>query len=217
MVQLKHIYKTYHSDKHVLRDLNFEPQKSQFYVVSGPSGSGKTTLFKILSLLSTPTSGEIYINGKNIKSYSYGDQAKYRQGVGIIFQDYKLIEDINLYENMVLPLRIQKKSDKEIHQKAAYYSEVLDLKEILSEFPQYVSGGQQQRVAVARALINDPSLILADEPTGNLDTANTQIILNLLQQKSRSGAAVVLATHDENIIKSQLGTSLRLAEGQLQL
>lgn len=217
MVQLKHIYKTYHSDKHVLRDLNFEPQKSQFYVVSGPSGSGKTTLFKILSLLSTPTSGEIYINGKNIKSYSYGDQAKYRQGVGIIFQDYKLIEDINLYENMVLPLRIQKKSDKEIHQKAAYYSEVLDLKEILSEFPQYVSGGQQQRVAVARALINDPSLILADEPTGNLDTANTQIILNLLQQKSRSGAAVVLATHDENIIKSQLGTSLRLAEGQLRL
>lgn len=217
MVQLKHIYKTYHSDKHVLRDLNFEPQKSQFYVVSGPSGSGKTTLFKILSLLSTPTSGEIYINGKNIKSYSYGDQAKYRQGVGIIFQDYKLIEDINLYENMVLPLRIQKKSDKEIHQKAAYYSEVLDLKEILSEFPQYVSGGQQQRVAVARALINDPSLILADEPTGNLDTANTQIILNLLQQKSRSGASVVLATHDENIIKSQLGTSMRLAEGQLQL
>ena len=217
MVQLKHIYKTYHSDKHVLRDLNFEPQKSQFYVVSGPSGSGKTTLFKILSLLSTPTSGEIYIKGKNIKAYSYGDQAKYRQGVGIIFQDYKLIEDINLYENMVLPLRIQKKSDKEIHQKALYYSEVLGLKDILEEFPQFVSGGQQQRVAVARALINDPSLILADEPTGNLDTANTQIILNLLQQKSRSGASVVLATHDENIIKSQLGTSLRLAEGQLQL
>ena len=217
MVQLKHIYKTYHSDKHVLRDLSFEPKPSQFYVVSGPSGSGKTTLFKILSLLSTPTSGEIFISGKNVKSFSHVDQAKYRQCVGIIFQDNKLIEDINLYENMVLPLRIQKKSDREIHQKAAYYSEVLDLKEILAEFPQYVSGGQQQRVAVARALINDPSLILADEPTGNLDTANTQIILNLLQQKVRSGASVVLATHDENIIKSSMGTSLRLTEGQLQL
>ena len=216
MIQLKHIYKTYHADKHVLRDLNFEPKTSDFYIVTGPSGSGKTTLFKILSLLTTPTSGDVLFNNKSILSMSQSGKSILRQKIGIVFQDFKLIEDMTLLENMILPLIIQKKSESEIKSKIDFYSDVLDIKDILSEYPQFVSGGQQQRVAVARALINDPKLILADEPTGNLDYSNSEIILNLLQEKAKAGASIILSTHDENILKKRLGFYMQLHDGRLK-
>ncbi len=218
MLRLRHVYKTYQNDRHVLRDLNFETAESGLYFIKGESGSGKTTLFKLLTAMIKPTSGEIFVNNLSVSKLNANKISDYRKNLGIIFQDYKLIFNMTIAENIVLPLKIQKKSQAEILKKLSAMAEKLNLQDFLNEFPEHISGGQQQKAAVARSLIADPELIIADEPTGNLDAQNSaqliQILTDYANNHSIKGATVLIATHDEILLQSKNHRILNLQNGQ---
>ncbi len=219
MLKLRHVYKTYQNDRHVLRDLNFEANESGLYFIKGESGSGKTTLFKLLTAMTKPTSGEIFFNSVSISNLNAEKISEYRKNVGIIFQDYKLISSLTIAENIALPLKIQKLSATEIQKKLNALTEKLNLKDFINEYPDYISGGQQQKAAVARALIGNPELIIADEPTGNLDAQNSsgliQILADYAEAHSVKGATVFIATHDESVLQKNNRRTLTLQNGQL--
>ncbi len=213
---MRHVYKTYTGDRHVLRDLNFETEKSGLYLIKGESGSGKTTLFKLLTAMSKPTNGEIKFKNWVISSLTPNQIAEFRKSVGIVFQDFKLIPDITIFENIALPLVIQKKSTSEIKKSVQDIAERLSLTEYLNDYPEHISGGQQQKSAVARALITNPELIIADEPTGNLDPQNSSDTLQLLSSYAEKGALILLATHDQNLLSQYSNQVLTLHKGQLK-
>ena len=215
MLRLRHVYKTYQNDHHVLRDLNFEITKPGLHFITGESGSGKTTLFKLLTAQARPTSGEIFFENKNISNLNSDQISAYRKNIGIIFQDYKLISDLSIYENIILPLKIQKKNNVEISHQIGLVSEKLNLKNFLNEYPEHISGGQQQQAALARALIHNPHLIIADEPTGNLDTKNSSAVIETLSDCADGGALVLIATHDQNILRQAPEKIFKLISGQL--
>lgn len=216
MLQMRHVYKTYTSDRHVLRDLSFETDHSGLYLIKGESGSGKTTLFKLLTAMSKPTNGEIKFKKWTISSLNANQIAAFRRTVGIVFQDFKLIPDMTIYDNIALPLKIQKKSSSEIEKSVMEISETLNLRDYLTDFPEHISGGQQQKSAVARALITNPELIIADEPTGNLDPHNSSETLSILSSYALKGATVLVATHDQNILNQFSTQVLTLDQGQLR-
>ena len=215
MLQMRHVYKTYTSDRHILRDLNFETEKSGLYLIKGESGSGKTTLFKLLTAMSKPTNGEIKFKNWMISSLTPNEIAEFRKSVGIVFQDFKLIPDITIFENIALPLVIQKKSTSEIKKRVLDIAERLRLTEYLNDYPEHISGGQQQKSAVARALITNPDLIIADEPTGNLDPQNSSETLQILSSYAEKGALILVATHDQNLLSQYSNQVLTLHKGQL--
>lgn len=216
MLQMRHVYKTYTSDRHVLRDLNFETEHSGLYLIKGESGSGKTTLFKLLTAMSKPTNGEIKFKKWTISALNANQIAAFRRTVGIVFQDFKLIPDLTIYDNIALPLKIQNKSNSEIEKCVMEISETLNLRDYLADFPEHISGGQQQKSAVARALITNPELIIADEPTGNLDPQNSSETLSILSTYALKGATVLVATHDQNILNQFSNQVLTLDQGQLR-
>lgn len=212
---MRHVYKTYTSDRHVLRDLNFETEKSGLYLIKGESGSGKTTLFKLLTAMSKPTNGEIKFKNWMISSLKPNQIAEFRKSVGIVFQDFKLIPDITIFENIALPLVIQKKSTAEIKKSVLGIAEQFNLTEYLNDYPEHISGGQQQKSAVARALITNPELIIADEPTGNLDPQNSSETLQILSSYATKGALILVATHDQSLLSQYSNQVLTLNKGQL--
>ncbi len=212
---MRHVYKTYTSDRHVLRDLNFESTKSGLYLIKGESGSGKTTLFKLLTAMSKPTNGEIKFKNWMISSLTPNQIAEFRKSVGIVFQDFKLIPDITIFDNIALPLVIQKKSTTDIKKSVLGIAERLSLTEYLNDYPEHISGGQQQKSAVARALITNPELIIADEPTGNLDPQNSSETLQILSSYAENGALILVATHDQNLLSQFSNQVLTLNKGQL--
>lgn len=217
MLRLRHVYKTYQNDHHVLRDLNFEIEKANLYFIKGESGSGKTTLFKLLTLMTKPTSGEIFFQNRCISKFTGQQISDYRKNIGIVFQDYKLISDLTIYENIALPMKIQKKSASEIKNRIAELSEQLHLDQTLNEYPEHLSGGQQQKSAIARALANRPSLIFADEPTGNLDSKNSLDMISVLKEFSKNESLILIATHDEIILQKNSQHILHLNNGQIHL
>jgi cell division transport system ATP-binding protein len=217
MLRLRHVYKTYQNDLHILRDMNFEIERPDLYFIKGESGSGKTTLFKLLTLMAKPTSGEIFFADNCISKFSGAQISEYRKNIGIVFQDYKLIPDLNIFENIALPMKIQKKSAAEIKNRIAELSEQLNLNQFLNEYPEHLSGGQQQKSAIARALANKPSLIFADEPTGNLDSKNSLDVISVLNEFSKNESLVLVATHDETILQKNLPRVLNLNNGQIHI
>jgi cell division transport system ATP-binding protein len=217
MLRLRHIYKIYHSDRPILRDLNFEISNPGLYFMTGESGSGKTTLFKLLTAISKPTSGEIFFKDQNISKLSAQAVSDYRKKIGIIFQDYKLIPDLNIYDNISLPLKIQSLSRSEIAHRMDAMSELFDLRHFMNEYPEHISGGQQQKSAVARALIHQPDLIIADEPTGNLDSKNSAQVIDTLSEFSKKGALVLIATHDQSILQKTTEMIFTLNMGQISI
>jgi cell division transport system ATP-binding protein len=214
-VKLRHVYKTYQNDRHILRDLNFEAHEDQIYFIQGQSGSGKTTLFKLLTAMLQPTSGEIVFNQWPVSQLNPGQISDYRKNIGIVFQDYKLIQDLTVFENICLPLKIQKKTNSEISKSVDMVLEKLDLKDFLNEYPEHISGGQQQKTALARALIGNPKLIIADEPTGNLDQQSSRVVIQVLEDYVRTGSMVLVATHDLGLINLQKHQVLHLNQGQI--
>lgn len=216
MLQINHVYKTYDADRHALKDVSLSLSQSEFVFLSGPSGAGKTTLFKLISAQEKPTVGTYEFNGKNVLNFSIQDLILFRRSIGIVFQDFRLIPSLNIYENIALPLTILNISKKESQKRIQEIAESLNIKDTLKSFPDYLSGGEKQRVAIARALINKPQLIIADEPTGNLDKANSHNVLSLLKKLSKeSNISVLVATHDEALIH-QYGTRwLQLDNGNL--
>lgn len=202
MISLKHVYKTYDSDRHALRDISFTLNPSELIFLTGPSGAGKTTLFKLLSLQEKISSGELNFNNRPTNSFNLKHMTEYRRKLGIVFQDFRLIPEMNIFENVAVPLKIQNYSKKEISLAVNTVLERFGLHEYANSFPDYISGGEKQRVAIARAIVHKPELIIADEPTGNLDRKNALSVLSIFQDLAAQGVAVMIATHDEEFLKS---------------
>lgn len=203
-IELKSIYMIYSqgNDKvYALNDISFNIEKGEFLVILGPSGSGKSTLLHILGGLDNPTEGEVFIDGVDIAGYSDGELAKYRRAkVGFVFQSYNLLPTLTALENIEMPSLIDGKNIDEKYLEDLL--ENLEIKKLKNRLPSQMSGGQQQRVAIARALSNKPEIVLADEPTGNLDSEISEKVLKLLQVTCKKyGQTLVMITHNEEIAK----------------
>jgi putative ABC transport system ATP-binding protein len=199
----------------VLDELDFSVDEGDFVAIVGPSGSGKTTLMNILGLLDRPDSGDYQLRGKQVARLSPQERAKVRnEAVGFVFQQFHLLPKTTAAENVELPMLYSQRSDSEINKRARETLCRVGLEDRLTHYPNELSGGQQQRVAIARAIVNDPAIILADEPTGNLDQKSGAQIMGLFRELNRLGSTILLITHD-NAIASAASRIVRIDNGQL--
>ncbi len=200
--QVTKIYPPYKSRKEtlVLDEVSFQVEKGEFVVLVGKSGAGKTTIIKLLTREEELTKGKILFDGVDISKISRRRLYKLRKRMGIIFQDYKLLSSKTVYENISYGLEVTGASEEEIERDVPEILEIVGLTEQAQQFPEQLSGGEKQRVAIARALIHDPDLILADEPTGDLDPYHSKKIISLLKKINKSGTTILLATHDKEIV-----------------
>lgn len=195
-INLDKIFRTEEVETSALSQVNIEISKGEFVAIMGPSGCGKTTLLNILGLLDNPTSGEYYLNGKDVSKLKENQRTNLRKGViGFVFQSFNLIEELNVYENIELPLLYLKMASSERKKRVKEAMDRMAISHRDKHFPQQLSGGQQQRAAIARAVVANPDLILADEPTGNLDSKNGIEVMNLLTDLNREGTTIVMVTH----------------------
>mgnify|MGYP001142371442 FL=1 len=216
IITIKKIVKSYGMGEgivHALDGVNLEIAAGELVAVVGASGSGKSTLLHMIGGMDSPTAGSVFFNGKDISKYSKKQKAKYRcENVGIVFQNFKLIEELNVRENIIMPVLIARKKVDEDYYNALV--EMLGLSERQSHLPSELSGGQKQRVAIARALINKPELLLADEPTGNLDKKNSEEIMQIFLGIHKKGKTIVLVTHDREIAE-QCQRQIEMSDGKI--
>ena len=200
LIQLQGIKKVFYTDEvetHALSDVHLEIKKGEYVAISGPSGCGKTTLLSILGLLDTPSEGQYVLDDRAVANLSAAERARVRnRQIGFIFQAFNLIGDLTVYENVELPLTYRGLSATERKQRVQQALEKVGMSHRIKHYPAQLSGGQQQRVAVARAVAGDPAILLADEPTGNLDSSNGEAVMELLRELHRSGATICMVTHD---------------------
>ena len=200
LIHLKDIKKVFYTDEvetHALADVHLEIKQGEYVAISGPSGCGKTTLLSLLGLLDTPTGGEYLLDGVPVAGLDAAQRARVRnRQIGFIFQAFNLIGDLTVYENVELPLTYRGMSSTERKERVHAALERVGMAHRVKHYPAQLSGGQQQRVAVARAVAGDPAILLADEPTGNLDSVNGESVMGLLQELHRNGATICMVTHD---------------------
>ncbi len=194
---LKKVFLTEEVETHALEEIHLEIKRGEYVAIAGPSGCGKTTLLSLLGLLDTPTSGQYWLDGKPVAQLSAGERARIRnKEIGFIFQAFNLIGDLTVYENVELPLTYRGLGAADRKQRVMAALEKVGMAHRVKHYPAQLSGGQQQRVAVARAVAGEPLILLADEPTGNLDSTNGEAVMDLLQQLHQAGATVCMVTHD---------------------
>ncbi len=200
MIKFQNVTKIYPNETVVLQDISFEIKKGEFVSIVGKSGAGKTTLIRMILGLEEPTYGSVFFNGQNIQDMKKDALQEVRRKIGSVYQDYKLLPGKTVYENVSYIMEVEGKSNEEIEQQVPKILEIIGLQEKVNNFPHELSGGEQQRLAIARALVNHPDVIIADEPTGNLDPYNTYEVMMLLEKINKSGKTVILSTHDREII-----------------
>ncbi|KKR30802.1 MAG: cell division ATP-binding protein FtsE [Candidatus Zambryskibacteria bacterium RIFCSPHIGHO2_02_FULL_39_16] len=200
MIVFDRVSKIYSDNSVALREVNFSIEPKEFISIVGPSGAGKTTLLKLFLAEEKPTEGAIYYDSTNIHTLNKKDINKFRRKVGMIFQDFRLLPNKTVYENIAFTMEVAGRTDEEIESDVPHVLELVDLASKVWNFPHELSGGEKQRVAIARALVNEPEVIIADEPTGNLDPANTYDIVQILKKINDLGTTVILATHNKGII-----------------
>ncbi len=201
MIQLYNVSKAYQRDQAALNDITLKISKGEFAYLTGPSGAGKSTLLKLLYCAERPSRGQILIEGRNITRYGAAKIPYLRRSLGIVFQDFKLLNRRTIFENVAFPLEVQGRKRFEVGKKVYQTLKQVGLEHRLNHYPLQLSGGEQQRVAVARALVVDPRILLADEPTGNLDPKVTLDIMELFKGANARGTTVVMATHDRSLIQ----------------
>lgn len=201
MIKLEHVSKTYSAGIPALNDVNLEIDDGEFVFVVGDSGSGKSTLIKLLLKELEPTEGNIAVNGKLLSKIRRKHIPKYRRNIGVVFQDFRLLKDRNVYENVAFAQKVVGASNASIKKMVPKMLSMVGLAAKYRSKPKELSGGEQQRVAIARALINEPSILLADEPTGNLDNNNAWEIMKLLEEINERGTTVIVVTHNLEIVK----------------
>jgi putative ABC transport system ATP-binding protein len=201
LIHLDGVTKVFYTDEletHALSGVHLEIKNGEFLSIAGPSGCGKSTLLSILGLLDSPTEGDYRINSSAVANLSLADRTRIRnREIGFVFQAFNLIGDLTVYENVELPLTYRSMGAPERKKRVAEVLERVGMAHRMKHYPAQLSGGQQQRVAVARALVGQPSILLADEPTGNLDSKNSEAVIELLQQLHREGATICMVTHDQ--------------------
>jgi len=212
------IYPTHSSNGYptiALKNISFELKKGEFLILSGKSGAGKTTLLRLLEREEEPTSGKIFYNNKDISKIKTSKIPFYRRNLGMIYQDYKLLPQMNVFENISFAMMVMGKSDSEIRNSVPKTLEIVDLIHKVNNFPNQLSSGEKQRLAIARAIANQPEVILADEPTGNLDCYFTLDIVHILEKINRLGTTVILATHDRDLVSNLKKRVITLQEGEI--
>lgn len=202
MITLENVSKSYAKGQPALNDVSLHIDKGEFVFIVGNSGSGKSTLIKLLLKELEPTSGTIIVNDQNLGKMKRRKVPKYRRGVGVVFQDFRLLKDRNVYENVAFAQRVIERPNRVIKKRVPEILTLVGLAEKYKSFPRELSGGEQQRVALARALVNRPNILLADEPTGNLDPKNSMEIMKLLEEINERGTTVLVVTHNREIVNS---------------
>ena len=201
MIKVKDLCKVFRTEEietTALNNVSFEINDGEFVAIMGPSGCGKSTLLNILGLLDNPTTGSYELLGKEVANLKEKDRTKFRKGnIGFVFQSFNLIDELNVYDNVELPLRYLNISASERKEKVTAILKRMNISHRAQHFPQQLSGGQQQRVAIARAVVSNPKLILADEPTGNLDSKNGREVMELLKELNSEGTTIVMVTHSQ--------------------
>ena len=215
MIQLFHVKKSYAGDAPVLDDITLRIEKGEFCWLTGPSGAGKSTLLKLLFCAESPSSGQILIGGRNIGRIAQAAVPYLRRNIGVVFQDFKLLDNRTVLENVGYALEVLGASDAEIRGRSLKRLHQVGLQHKATSLPRRLSGGEQQRVAIARALVNEPTILLADEPTGNLDASLTDSILQLLFDANARGTTVIVATHDRALLTRYRKRTVGLDKGKL--
>jgi putative ABC transport system ATP-binding protein len=218
LLRLDAVKKVFYTDEvetHALSGIHLEIAKGEYVSIAGPSGCGKSTLLSILGLLDSPSDGEYLLNNKPVQGLSLSDRARIRnREIGFIFQSFNLIGDLSVYENVELPLTYRGMSSAERKQRVTAALEKVGMAHRAKHLPSQLSGGQQQRVAVARAVVGDPLILLADEPTGNLDSTNGDAVMELLRELHRNGATICMVTHDARFAR-HADRSIHLFDGRV--
>jgi cell division transport system ATP-binding protein len=201
MIIFQDVSKYYHSEKASVKDINLSIKQGEFVILIGHSGAGKTTLMHLLIAAVKPTSGIVTYDGVNIHKLRRADVPHYRQRIGVVFQDYKLLEQKTVFENLSFAMEMVGKSNEEIYENIPTVLDLVGLVDKEDHFPHQLSGGEQQRLAIARAIINEPDVLIADEPTDSLDPENVGMVIEVLRKINELGTTVILATHNQEVVK----------------
>jgi cell division transport system ATP-binding protein len=200
-----------------LRDINFHLQPGSFHFLTGASGAGKTTLLRLLNMSLRPTRGLVYLFGRNIAKNTTGQRADLRRRIGIVFQDFRLLDHLTTWENVALPLRVMGRKQSDYQEDVTELLKWVGLGDRMHAFPAILSGGEKQRAAIARAVIAKPELLLADEPTGNVDPQMGRRLLRLFIELNRLGTSIIIATHDYQLMSQFPASRMQLENGRLEL
>ena len=215
MIEFENVAKTYDNGTKAIQGIDLKIEDGEFVFLVGPSGSGKSTMINLLTAELTPTSGKIHVNGFELNKIKKKQIPYLRRTLGVIFQDFRLIEKKTVYQNVAFAMRVIGASEREIRKRVPYVLDLVGLGEKSSSYPDELSGGEQQRVAVARALINNPSMIIADEPTGNLDPGKSLEIMLLLEQINALGTTVLVVTHEADMVDRFHKRVVAINEGRI--
>ncbi len=213
MVELKNVAKTYPNGTVALRDINLKIEKGEFVFCVGPSGSGKSTLVKLLLKEEDATEGEVFVNGYEVTSMTHKEVPYLRRSLGVVFQDFRLLPNKTVYENVAFAMQITEALPKEIRRQVPMALALVGLSRKANMLPSQLSGGEQQRVALARALVNNPAILIADEPTGNLDPETSWEIMKLLNEVNHRGTTVIVTTHEKSIVDEMKKRVIAISKG----
>ncbi len=214
LIELKNVYKRYNNGVTALCDVNLSISKGEFVFVIGDSGSGKSTLIKLLYRQEKPTRGDVFVGGINMSKLRNGRVYKLRRKLGIVFQDYKLLPKMTVYENVAFALEIYGLRRDEIRRRTLKAIEQVGLKDKLRSYPSELSGGEQQRVSIARAIVNNPKVLICDEPTGNLDPKTSMEVMEVIDRINKElGTTIIMATHDEKIVNRMKKRVVQIEKG----
>jgi cell division transport system ATP-binding protein len=215
MIQLHNVFLSYQKDATALNNISLRIAKGEFVFLTGPSGAGKTTLLRLLYGALTPTSGQVLVDGQNVSRMTPSQIPFLRRSIGVVFQDFKLLQNRTVFENVAITLEVLGWGRADIGKKVMHILKQMGIASKVNLTPQRLSGGEQQRVALARALVNDPKILLADEPTGNLDDSNKEQILSIFKDANARGTTVVVATHDRRLIENSHKRLVSLIKGDI--
>jgi cell division transport system ATP-binding protein len=216
MIRFSHVYKTYPGPTHALRNIDLEIRKGEFLFLIGPSGAGKTTLFRMLSAFDRPSSGHVEVAGYDLGAIKSGEVPFFRRRIGVIFQDFRLLRGQSVHDNVALPLRVRGERQALASRRVDEMLELVGLSYKRDQLPEQLSGGEQQRVAIARALVHQPGLLIADEPTGNLDPELSEGIMELLDKANAQGTTVFVATHNHEIVRRRSRRVVEIRGGAIE-
>ena len=213
MIELRKVTMEYSKGNAALNGISVKIERGEFVFIVGDSGSGKSTLIKLIMKELNPTEGTIIVNGQNLNRMKHRNIAKFRRGLGVVFQDFRLLKDRNIYENIAFALRVTETPTRIIKKKVPAALSLVGLAQKYKSFPKELSGGEQQRVAIARALVNEPAILLADEPTGNLDPTNSWEIMSILKEANERGTTVLVVTHNQEIVNEMNERVITMKQG----
>ena len=215
MIEFINVSKTYRTGTHALHNFSLNIDRGEFVFVVGPSGAGKSTFIKLMMREEKPTEGEIYVNGQNLVKMRRRKVPYFRRTLGVVFQDFRLIPYMNVYDNVAFAMRVTNVRRREIRERVPYILKLVGLEGKSKSLPDHLSGGEQQRVALARALVNNPPLIIADEPTGNIDPELSFEIVDLLSEINKCGTTIVMVTHEHNLVSEFNHRVIMIEEGSV--